>query len=83
MTFIGGRGGIDSAPPHPPGRAFARSVSASLRLEQRSHPTQRLLDLAPLDLAEGVGFAQILLDLTASFAPLNRVIKHYQRVFGT
>jgi hypothetical protein len=28
-------------------------------------------------MAEGVGFAQILLDLTASFAPLNRVIKHY------
>ncbi len=35
------------------------------------------------NLAEGVGFAQILLELTVSFAPLNRVIKHYQRVFGT
>jgi hypothetical protein len=34
-------------------------------------------------LAERVGFAQILLDLRASFAPLNRVIKDYQRVFGT
>ena len=36
-----------------------------------------------LVMAEGVGFARILLDLTVSFALLNRVIKHYQRVFGT
>ena len=34
-------------------------------------------------LAEGVGFAQILLDLTASFALLNRVIKHYQHLLET
>jgi hypothetical protein len=32
---------------------------------------------------ERVGFAQILFDLRASFASLNRVIKDYQRVFGT
>jgi len=36
-----------------------------------------------INVAEGVGFARILLDLTVSFALLNRVIKHYQRVFGT
>jgi hypothetical protein len=33
--------------------------------------------------SERVEFAQILLDLTGSFAPLNRVINHYQHVFGT
>jgi hypothetical protein len=32
---------------------------------------------------ERVEFAQILLDLTGSFAPLNRVINHYQHVFGS
>jgi hypothetical protein len=34
-------------------------------------------------LAEGVGFAQILLDLTECCAPLVRVIKHCQHESGT
>jgi hypothetical protein len=59
-------------------------TSMRLAVEPRSHPTKesRQSSLCSI-LAEGVGFAQILLDFTACFAPRNRVIKHYQHVLGT
>ena len=50
------------------------------RTEVLIPPTGRDLDF--VEPTERVGFGRILLDLTARFAPLNRVIKHYQHVFG-
>ena len=54
---------------------------AVVELKFSSHRKAATLDF--IEPAERVGFAQILLDFTAHFAPLNRVIKHYQHVFGT
>jgi hypothetical protein len=56
---------------------------SSPKLSPSSPLTRGAVELKFSSHPERVGFGQILLDLTGSFTPLNRVIKHYHHLFGT
>ena len=56
---------------------------SSPKLSPSSPLTRGAVELKFSSHPERVGFAQILLDLTASFALLNRLIKHYQHLLET